>query len=218
MMTPVAITIALLLGSDIGLVRQSAGPAQPSLELSCGMFTPELTEAELIAKFGASHVSRGPVFGFDDGPQDGTILFAQQPNARAEIIWRDPEARRHPAMVIVRKHASRWRTPNGIVVGTDLHSLEKANGRPFRLAGLQIEGGGGGAVVSWAGGRLELPQSANCRIGVYLQPAYDGTEPPDVMRRVASGHDYSSAHPAFQVLSPRVVALAVLFAGVRGAG
>jgi len=93
----------------------------------------------------------------------------------------------------------------------DLRSLERANGRPFRLAGLRIEGGGGGAVISWAGGWLESPQSEVCRMGVYLQPAADGTAPAGVMRQVVSGREYSSGHPAFQALNPRVVALVVLF-------
>jgi hypothetical protein len=198
----------------LGNVVYQRVDAQPSFELSCRVFTSDTTEADLVARFGAAQVSRGAVFGFDNGPQDGTVLFAQQPEARAEIVCRDPEARRQPAMIRVREHANRWRTLAGVVVGTDLRSLERTNGRPFRLAGLQIEGGGGGIVLSWVGGRLESPQSEKCRIGVYLQPAYDGTAP-DAMRQVVSGREYSSGHPAFQVLNPRVVALALLFERVR---
>ena len=184
---------------------------QGEFELSCAVFTPDTTQADLIARFGAEHVSTGPVFGFDDGPQQGTILFAERPDSRVEIIWSDPEARRQPSVVMVRGAGSRWRTSNGIMLATDLRALERANGRAFRLAGLQIEGGAGGAVVSWAGGLLEPPSSRQCRNGVHLQPAYDGSEAPALMRQVRSGHQYSSRHPAFHALKLRVVLLTLTF-------
>jgi hypothetical protein len=113
--------------------------------------------------------------------------------------------------VMVRSHGSRWRTPNGIAVGADVGALEKANGRPFRLAGLQIEGGAGGAVLSWAGGRLETPRAGACRNDVHLQPAYDGSEALGLMRQVASGREYSSSHPAIRPLNLRVVLLTLRF-------
>jgi hypothetical protein len=188
---------------------------QPSFDLSCAVFAPETTEADLVARFGAEQVSHGPVFGFDDGPQQGTVLYPQRPDARVEIIWVDSQARRWPSLIMVRGPVSRWRTPNGVALGTDIRALERANGRPFRLTGLQIEGGGGGAVVSWAGGRLERPVSGQCRNGVHLQPAYDGTEALSLMRQVRSGPDYSSAHPSFQALNPRVVLLTLTFSGAR---
>lgn len=211
------IATAALLGGQTH-AGQQAPVVEPSLELSCTIFTPEMTEADLVERFGAENVSTGSVFGFDDGPQQGTVLFAQRPDARAEIIWWDPETKRRPALVMVRGPVSRWRTPNGIVLGANLRALERANGRPFRLAGLQIEGGGGGAVLSWAGGLLDIPLSEPCRNGVHLQPAYDGTEAPKLTRQVASGPEYSSGHPAFQALNLRVVLLTLSFTRPRPAG
>jgi hypothetical protein len=142
-------------------------------------------------------------------------LFATRPDAKVEIVWSDPETRRRPSLIMVRGPVSRWRTPNGVVVGTDLRALERANGRSFRLTGLQIEGGGGGAVLSWAGGRLEIPVSGQCRNGVHLQPAYDGTEALSLMRQLRSGRDYSSGHPGFQALNPRVVLMTLTFPAAR---
>lgn len=206
---PLIATAALLGGQTHA--GQRALVVEPSFELSCTIFTPEMTEADLVERFGAENISTASVFGFDDGPQQGTVLFAQRPDARAEIIWWDPETKRRPALLMVRGPFSRWRTPNGIVLGANLRALERANGRPFRLAGLQIDGGGGGAVLSWARGLLEMPLSNQCRHGVHLQPAYDGTEAPKLMQQVASGLEYSSGHPAFQALNPRVVLLTLAF-------
>lgn len=212
------IAIAALVEGQPHPGQQALVVQQPSFELSCAIFSPNTTQADLVERFGAEHVSSGPVFGFDDGPQEGTVLFAQRPDARAEIIWWDPETKRRPALVIVRGPVSRWRALNGVGLGTNLSALERANGRPFRLAGLRIEGGGGGAVLSWAGGRLEIPPSDLCRNGVHLQPAYDGTEALHLMRQIASGPEYSSGHPAFQALNPRVVLLTLSFARPRPAG
>jgi hypothetical protein len=215
MVTPTAsIAIAGMVAGLLNAWTQTLVVKQPSFELSCNTFPPEATEADLIARFGAEHVSSGPVFGFDDGPQQGTILFAQRPEARVEIIWSAAETKRWPALIIVRGPVSRWRTPNGVVVGADLRALERANGRPFRLSGLQMEGGGGGAVFSWAGGRLESPLSGQCRNGVYLQ-SYDGTAQRKLTRQVTSGREFSSGHPAFQALNPRVVVLTLSFTGAR---
>jgi hypothetical protein len=217
MTTAALITTAALLGGQAP-ARQQPLAVEPSFELSCTIFSPEMTESDLVEGFGAENVSSGSVFGFDDGAQQGTVLFAQRPDARVEIIWWDPEAKRRPALVMVRGPVSRWRTPNGIVLGANLRALERANGRPFRLAGLQIEGGGGGAVLSWAGGLLEIPLSGQCRNGIHLQPGYDGTEAPNLMRQVASSRQYSSGHHAFQALNPRVVLLTLSFTRPRPVG
>ena len=211
---PVAIAIVgAVLWVVVASAQQPSGAGAHSLELSCGVFPPDLTEADLSKRFGADNVSRGPVFGFDDGPQDGTILFAAQADARAEIIWN--RALNQPEMILVRERATRWQTLSGIAVGRDLRWLERANGRPFRVRGLRVEGGGGGAILSWGGGKLASSQSAACSIGVYLQPAGDGSDHPDAMRQVVSGREYSSGHPAFHALNLRVVAMAVLFPRVR---
>lgn len=186
------------------------GEPQPVLELSCTHFTATMTEAELQARYGAENVDSAGVVGFDDGPQPGVVVFPNEPEARLEIIWDDAVERRSPALVIVRRSATRWRTPSGIRVGMDLRSLERANGRPFRLRGLWAEGGRGGRVLSWAGGRLEMPRTESCEIDVYLQPAYDGSEPA-VVRQITPAREFSSGHPAFQAVNPRVVAVSVHF-------
>ena len=63
----------------------------------------------------------------DDGPSEGTIIFADRPDARVEIMWWDLHVKRYPYAIYVRTAGSRWRTPNGVTVGTDLRTLERAN-------------------------------------------------------------------------------------------
>ena len=186
-----------------------------STEFSCTVFSPHTTEADLVARFGAINVSTAPVYGLDDGPRDGTVLFADRPDLRVEIAWWD-SAKQSPAWVAVRGPVNRWRVPTGITIGTDLRRLERANGRPFRLAGFWTELQG--VVLSWSGGRLTTAVSNDCTVGVYIQPPYDGTEDLALMRQVRSGREYSSGHPAMQALNPRVVLLRISFARPLRAG
>jgi hypothetical protein len=180
-----------------------------SLELSCTVFPPHTTEAELIARFGSQNVTNAPVFGMDDGPTEGTVLFADRPDARVEILWWDAAAKRQPASVFVRSPVSRWGTPSGILVGSDLRTLERVNRRPFRVAGFSTERQG--AVISWAGGALERPASDSCIIHIHLQPRYDGTDDHTLVRQVRFGREFSSGHPALQALNPRVVLMRLSF-------
>src|SRR5438552_16803925 len=62
------------------------------LDFSCATFHAFVSESELIARFGRENVTSGPVFGTDDGATEGTIVFANQPDTRVEITWRDAAA------------------------------------------------------------------------------------------------------------------------------
>jgi|SRR2546428_7339646 len=109
------------------------------LDFSCATFHAFLSESELIARFGRENVTSGPVFGTDDGATEGTIVFANQPDTRVEITWRDAAAKQNPSWIRVRGERSRWRTPNRLATGDDLLTIERRNGWPFRLAGFSTQ-------------------------------------------------------------------------------
>jgi hypothetical protein len=191
---------------------QSPVETKPSrLELSCEAFPPTTTESDLVKRFGKDHVVRDSIFGFDDGPQPGTVLFRDRAEARAQVFWDDPVTRLRPHMITVRATGTAWMTLTGIVPNMTLRDLEKMNGRPFRMSGFWGEGGTGGRVISWAGGRLEPRKASGCELNVQLQPAYDGSDDQTAFRQVRSGANYSSGHPALQRLNPRVVSLSLNF-------
>ncbi len=72
-----------------------------TLKFSCAVFPVDLSEADLIDRYGAESVISAPVFGVDDGPVDGTALFPDV-NDRIEITWWYTEAKRRPAWIRVR--------------------------------------------------------------------------------------------------------------------
>jgi len=190
---------------------QATSMQNGALEFSCSVFPASTSEADLIARYGAENVVTAPVFGFDDGPSEGTVLFPDSADARLQIIWLDPESKRRPAWIFVRGENSRWRTPNGITLGNDLLMLEKANRRPFRLNGFAREGSSSGMVLSWAGGFLETPSSEVCTLMIHMFPRPRPDVPMEVSRQVARGADYSSGHPAMQELNPRVVSFTITY-------
>lgn len=199
------LTLLLISGVHHADARQLQAGA---FAFTCAAFPAELSELDLVARYGRENVVHASVFGSDDGPQDGTVLFPETEDARLEIVWRNQESRTSPRWI--KTVGSRWTTASGIRVGTDLLTVERANGRPFRLAGFQTEAQG--AVKSWGNGRLGQPADAGgCVVRIHFQPGYDGTEDVGLVRQVRSGREYSSGHPALQKLNPRVVVIWVTY-------
>jgi hypothetical protein len=62
---------------------------------------------------------------------EGTVLFPNQDDARVEIAWNDAKRKQSPAWVRILGQRSRWRLPNGILLGDGLLGVERRNGFPF---------------------------------------------------------------------------------------
>lgn len=186
-------------------MRAAAGQPQiGAFALTCAAFPADLAEADLVARYGRENVIRAPVFGSDDGLQDGTVVFPGAKDARLEVVWRSQETRTAPMWL--KAVGSRWTTFSGVKVGADLLAVERANGRPFRVAGFQTEAQG--AVMSWSDGRLgQSPRADNCIVRLHFQPRHDGTDDFGLERQVRSGREYSSGHPALQTLNPHVAVI-----------
>jgi hypothetical protein len=172
--------------------------------LTCTNFPVGLAEPDLIARYGRENVINAPVFGTDDGPQTGTVLFPASNDARLEIAWQNENSK--TAIWWVKAIGTRWTTEHEIRVGTTLRTVEELNGSPFRLSGFHTLVGG--RVLSWAGGRMERPAvRENCDVRIQFQPQYDGTDDPRLVRQVRFGREYSSGHPALQKLNPKVAVI-----------
>jgi hypothetical protein len=202
-------SLAWMLLAGLGLWAGGLVVAQePFDELSCTSFPAELTEGDLTTRYGNANVKRAPVTGSDDGPQDGTVIFDATPR-RLDIVWRDQEARSRPAWVRAREPMGRWRTVTGISIGMDLRSIERLNGRPFRLRGLTAPEGLG-VIQSWGSGRLPNADGDGCAVRISLQPIKDQAIDHTLYRQVSRGSNFSSGHPAMQAINPRVTSLWVV--------
>ena len=172
---------ALIIAALALLTSRAAPPAsqdQP-LPFSCATFGPNVDEEALKVRFGGANVTTGlvPWGGAEGDYNEGTILFADRPDARLEIYWKDRAAKRTAEWVGIHGSKSRWRSPGGVTLGLDLKTVERLNGRPFRLNGWGTDLGGG--LYSWAGGLLARQNVEGCRIGFRFRPP-DADKRPDL--------------------------------------
>src|SRR5437879_5809392 len=69
---------------------------------ACSVFPANITELEIRARFGPENVTIGSVpdpNGAEGDRTEGTVLFANDADARLEISWKDAVGKRQPARV-----------------------------------------------------------------------------------------------------------------------
>ena len=191
------------------LQHAMAGMAHPHAwstthEFSCEAFPRETSEAQLVARYGRENVRAAGVVGWDDGPQDGAVVFPDRPDLKLEIIWADPGK----TISYIRAVGRRWRSPEGMSVGMDLKTIERRNGWPFRLAAFAREGYPG-EVLSWGSGRLKMIADDNCSVSVYLLPSERARI--SGLRLPFRHREFSSGHPVMQQLNPQVYQMLVWY-------
>jgi hypothetical protein len=193
------------------LVMVSQAAAAPATrEFGChGPFTHDLTEQRLIEIYGAANVRAGEMYVGEGFSEPGAVVFPDSPSDRIEVVWSDEKERAFPRFVRVQHKGTRWRTIDGISIESDLKTIERVNGRPFRLRGFGWDYSG--TVSSWSGGRLERGETAGCRMRVALLPPGGAEGWPAVWQQVIGDRAFSSGHPAMQQLNPRVHRLFLTF-------
>ena len=167
------------------------------------------SEASLRRRYGDSNVVAGAVNVGEGETEAGTILFPRDSTRRLTIMWADSLKRTHPTNVEVDGSPTRWVVFPGVSLGTSLADLERLNGRPFRLFGMDFDYSG--TVESWEGGRLDslwTPTGESRRfVGLRLQPNNGGDSA--AYARVMGERLFSSSDSAMRVLNPKVYDLFV---------
>ena len=125
--------------------------------LACeGPFAKDTSHAKLVTAFGAKNVAFKEVDGAEGSKEKATVLFDDDPTKRIVVYWHDGKARARPSMISISA-PSLWVGPGGIGNGMKLTDVEKLNGKPFKLAGFDWDGGG---LVRELDGKLK-PSSCN---------------------------------------------------------
>ena len=193
--------IALLLAQDATIVA--------SRMFGCsGRFTADLTEQRLIEIYGTQNVRPGDIYVGEGFTEPGATVFPDSAADRIEVVWSDGKKRAAPRFVRVKEKFTRWRTVDGVSIGTDLKTIERINRRPFRLRGFGWDNSG--ALSSWSGGRLDQQDTPGCRVSLRALPPGEGPWP-GVWEQVVGTAEFSSGHPAMQQLNPRVTELFLVF-------
>lgn len=110
---------------------------------------------------------------------NGVILFPEDSTRRAYICWRDTVALAGPTLVRILDPGTRWRTMNGITIGTALAELERDNGRGFAFNGFEWDLGG---YVDGRGGALETLLGPRARLCARLGGRMEGLTEAELAR------------------------------------
>lgn len=168
--------------------------------LACEDFG-ELTPDALAARFGAENISTQTLPGAEGEPYEATVVFANDPARRLEVVWN--EARTAPASVSVNTAGTQWSTAEHITIGTSIGDVERANVMPFKLWGFGWDYGGW--VSDWNAGTLSQSTVPGCRLRVH----FDARTDPGVG---ASGDsEFNSNDPAIRAADPAVSEFGLMF-------
>jgi hypothetical protein len=159
------------------------------------------SEKDIERAYGEQHVGEIDVPLGEGETEPATVVFPNDRERTLHVLWRD-RARRSPSSI--RIIGARWRTGEGIGIGTTLKELEEMNGRPFTLAGFGWDYSG--TVYAWNGGELDRKLKGTGRVLLRL-----GTDPGAATRVLGDG-EFPSSDPEMQSLNPRVYEMIVEFA------
>lgn len=191
----------------LGASLWAVGGASPTVaaqtatdrKLSCDAFTFLMDRDDFVARFGDAAL-RDDLINAGGRPIPGTMLFAGTPD-HVDLFWNEGRGPRVVTSMTVRTPGTAWASKDGITIGTDLRTVEKINGGPFRLMGFGFDYQG--TTMSWADGALAAQEQERCRLRLRLRPD-DATADPDVLAQVSGTREYTSSHPAMQDLNPKV--------------
>jgi hypothetical protein len=167
------------------------------------VITANTRESDLVQRFGASRVRRTEIAYAESDVADGTVLFPDDSTRRLEIVWHDAAARARPDFVRAGVTATRWVMAPGVRVGMSLVDLERVNGGPFTLSGVDPNTGAL-VVLSWDGGRLEHAWRGPARAWVQLAMPASASVPSEMEGSEDAERKLSSRDPALRRLDPRV--------------
>jgi hypothetical protein len=182
-----------------------------------GPINASTTRADLVRIFAAANITEGETTIADNGPLKCTRVFEKHPETSLAILWGENKRFKQLETIILCEQATdnvcRWKMADGTGFGTTLKTLEKMNGRPFKLSGFGWDYGG--ALTSWEGGRLQAWQTPCGNVALSLDPTEAGTQSPDYSKVLGEG-EFLSSTPAMQRLDPRISGIRFSFGDQKG--
>lgn len=175
------------------------------LNIRCdGAFAKDTSHAKLVKAFGAKNVA------FQDIDSGGskvkaTVLFPNDRKRRVEIIWTDAADRKRPSQIFIGGEST-WRA-RGFKLGETLASVEKTNGKPFKLGGFG-SGEYRGAARDWADGKLDK-LTGGCRLGVRF--ALGPQAAAEARDKISSNGDFMSDNADIRAAAPVISELVIDF-------
>jgi hypothetical protein len=176
-----------------------AAAAAPANAVTCnGVFAKDSGHLKLAIKYDSRNITYGEVDGPDGSKINASIIYPNDPRRRLEVLWNN-EAARTETQVIAINGRSQWVAPKGLRLGLPLATVEKLNGKPFKLTGFGVDDGA--AVIGWEGGALStLP--GGCKVGLRL--IADKKAPEEARSAVGAGKEFLSNDANVRAMKPTV--------------
>jgi len=166
------------------------------------------SQEDLIALFGEDHVTQTQVDLGEGNFVSGTTVFPEVPEQRLTIVWADGR-RDRISEIRIQGTVSKWRTPEGVTLGTTLKKLEELNGKAFSLAGYGWDRSG--IICGMNQGALtdleydpDKPAGRKMTAQLVPDPGRQG-----LTEKVLGDRIFSSDHPVMQQMNPKVGSLEI---------
>jgi hypothetical protein len=182
-----------------------------------GPITASTTRVDLVRLFGAANVTEGETTIGDAGPMPCTKVFAKKPDSSLTIVWEENKRNKQIAAIEFCQDSTdsncRWRIADGVGFGTTLKTLEKMNGRPFKILGFGWDFSG--QISSWEDGRLQAWQTPCGNVALSLNPTEAATASP-AYASVTGDRVLLSSNPSLQKLDPGISRIEFSFGEQKG--
>ena len=190
----------LRLGVILVAMALSAGGTFAA-ELACeGPFAKDSDHKRLVAAFGHANVIRKTIHDPEGAEVRASIVFPKDSVRRVVVLWFDEKNLRRPARIDLV--GSSWSGPKGLLIGSSIAAVERANGKPFTLYGFDWDYGG--STESWNGGALgNLP--GGCAFAPIFEPDYTTSD--EIQNAVSGDTPFASDSQAMRAAKVRIRSL-----------
>ena len=187
--------------------KQPAPAPASSRAIACsGAFSKDSTHIKLATVFNSLNLTFTEV----DGPVGikvmASVLFPNDPKRRLEVWWENQAARSGIYLIVINGQST-WAAPKGLRLGLPVAALEKLNGKPFKLKGLEKDNTI--LVSDWNGGVLGGEFPGGCKSGVRL--AADRKAAPDALAAMAGTGEFTSTDAKVRAVKPTVAEIILGF-------
>lgn len=163
-----------------------------------GPITPASTEKDLLLLLGVENLKRSEIGVGEGETVKGLRVYPGTPN-ELEIIWKS--GTKNPASVTAYGEGGKWKTRDGLRIGSTLAEVEAANGKAFKLYGFGWDYGG--RVAGWNGGKLSEQ--------IYMDFEPTGKVPEKQAALVLGDSEFASDLPIMRKMLPVVRRITVEF-------
>lgn len=174
---------------------------------SVGLINKNTSEDELCEIFGKENVTRSEHFVEDVKQAEITHVYSGKPD-QLIIFWNKP-FKPPIERIIIENKGAKWKTPNGITIGTTLEEVINLNEKDFSMYGFEWDYGG--TTISWENGKLSELYTLGEKFAIRFDFEFDGSIFSEEASIVFGDHALKTNNEILRKLDVSVHSFAVFF-------